>query len=175
MSTLPSPPDELVLAGARLVVLRTEHWPLEQALSNESDVVRWTFYPERMSEAQARARLLVGDERAAAGISKRYAVIGGAGPIGVAGIAQLDGPVPEVVYALLPQGRGRGLATAAATCLSDWLLANGRAAVALITVEGNAASERVAQRSGFELREQFVGDHRGTDVRLKRWVRERAG
>lgn len=62
----------------------------------------------------------------------------------MAGIAALDAEVPEVVYALLPAARGRGVATEAATCLSDWLLDHGRPVVALITVEGNVASERVA-------------------------------
>jgi len=50
----------------------------------------------------------------------------------------------EIGYWVGREYWGRGVATEAATCLSDWLLDHGRPVVALITVEGNVASERVA-------------------------------
>jgi RimJ/RimL family protein N-acetyltransferase len=45
--------------------------------------------------------------------------------------------------------------------------------VALITVEGNAASERVAGRAGFVVSETFREDHRGSDMLLSPWTRSR--
>ena len=169
------PPPELTTANARLVAFTDEHWTLEQSLSQDPDVTRWTYYPERLSDDQARERVRAAKARARSGRSQRYAITAGDARLGMAGIAALDAEVPEVVYALLPAARGRGVATEAATCLSGWLLDHGRPVVALITVEGNVASERVAARAGFILSETFRADHRGRDVLLRRWTRIRAG
>ncbi len=57
--------------------------------------------------------------------------------------------------------------------LADWVLDNGYRQVALITVEGNAASEAVAARAGFAAADHHEGDHRGKSVTLTRWVRRR--
>jgi RimJ/RimL family protein N-acetyltransferase len=78
-----------------------------------------------------------------------------------------------VFYVLLPEGRGRGLATQAARLLSDWLLGNGSDRVALETIVGNVPSERVAQRAGFVHESAHAGDQRGGAVELNRWIRYR--
>jgi hypothetical protein len=53
-------------------------------------------------------------------------------------------------YWLLPEGRGRGLATHAVRLLVNWGFdESGVHRVALYTKEGNIASERVAERCGF--------------------------
>ena len=87
---------------------------------------------------------------------------------------QTDQPVgalltdrPEVFYSLLPAGRGRGLATRAATALAAWALGAGYPQVALLTLPGNAASEAVARRAGFV----ESGEEAGEDGRVVRvWV-----
>jgi [ribosomal protein S5]-alanine N-acetyltransferase len=57
----------------------------------------------------------------------------------------------DVGYWLLPEGRGRGRATSALELLSRWALAQpGIARLQLWTVPENVASQRVAERSGFQ-------------------------
>ncbi len=79
--------------------------------------------------------------------------------------------LPEVFYALLPQGRGRGAATVAAVALSDWALSLGLAPVLLFTMIGNTTSEAVAARAGFTFAGQDVLDHRGQPAAMRRWTR----
>jgi len=53
-------------------------------------------------------------------------------------------------YWLLPAARGRGLATRAVRLLCEWLVEErGITTLRLFTDPGNAASQRVAERSGF--------------------------
>ena len=57
----------------------------------------------------------------------------------------------DVGYWLLPEGRGRGRATRALGLVSRWALAQpGVARLQLWTVPENTASQRVAERAGFE-------------------------
>lgn len=59
--------------------------------------------------------------------------------------------VGEISYWLAPQGRGRGIATAAVTLLSQWAFATlALQRIYLKTREGNTASQRVAQRTGYQ-------------------------
>jgi len=154
------------IAGGVLRLLGEEDWGLEQRLSNVADVPRWTMYPAAMSEAQARLRGLANRERAAAGTAARYVVEVGKEPLGTAGIA-FPGRGPEVAYALLPAGRGAGLATAAVQALTQWAAAAGYPVVRLHTMEGNQASEKVAERAGFTRAGQDA-DEDGTVVTV--WV-----
>ena len=162
-------------AGAwQLRAIADDDRALEQELSRDDEVVRWTFYPPGMSDERAAERIRRTRERAAQGQGARYVVLGGPDAAGTAGIALGNGDRPEVFYALLPRGRGRGAATAAARALSDWALGTGLPAVWLLTLPGNVASEAVAERAGFEHEGTEPGEHRGEPVQLTRWVRRAA-
>jgi RimJ/RimL family protein N-acetyltransferase len=171
--TLRAPlPVELVDRRASLRLLTMADWPVEVALSAQPDVVRWTRYPPDLDEAGARARIEVRLRGAAAGTGGRYVVRDAAGVVaGNAGIAVNEQQVPEVFYALLPTGRGRGLATAATCQLTDWALRVGHDVVVLKTIVGNTASEAVARRSGFTPTSVESGVVRDREVRLRRWER----
>ena len=57
----------------------------------------------------------------------------------------------ELGYWLLPEGRGRGRATRAVQLVSRWALSQpGVARLELATASENTASQRVAERSGFQ-------------------------
>lgn len=162
------------LATLRLIGL--DDWPVEVALAAQPDVVRWTRYPPELDEAGARARIRDRIDWALARKGGRYIVIDPAGAIaGNAGIAMNDQQTPEIFYALLPSGRGRGLAAAAARQLSDWALNAGHGVVALKTVTGNAASELVARRAGFHPVGAETGVIRGSEVQLQRWHKAKGG
>jgi len=115
---------------------------------------------ERSRERIGRAR-----QRAEERISQRYVLSQGAGcGVGTAGIAIGKFDLPEVFYALLPKGGGRGAATVAAVALSDWVLSLGLGPVLLFTMIGNTTSEAVAARAGFTCAGQVVLDHRASPL-----------
>ena len=69
----------------------------------------------------------------------------------------------DVGYWLLPEGRGRGRATRALRLVSRWALAQpGVARLQLWTVPENTASQRVAERAGFQ-REGVLRSYRELD------------
>jgi RimJ/RimL family protein N-acetyltransferase len=167
-------PAELAAEGWRLRILSDADWRLEWRMSRDPDVVRWTLYPPDLTEEAARERIQRTLQRAGEQRAARYAVVDTDGiPIGTAGIAcnDEDPTEAEVFYALLPHGRHRGAATAAARALSEWALSTGIERVLLITIPGNAASEAVANRASFRPRGEEVRDQRGALTRMLRWVR----
>lgn len=168
------PPAELAADGWHLRPLSEQDWALECAMSRDPDVVRWTLYPPDMTEDAARERIRRTRQRADQRIAARYAVLDSDHhAVGTAGIASSDSDADEaeVVYALMPSGRHRGAATAAARTLTDWALSTGITRVQLMTIPGNTASEKVAQRAGFVLEGEETRDQRGTPTRMFRWRR----
>lgn len=166
-------PDELQAGAWRLIPLTEDDWPLEQALSRQPDVVAWTLYPADLSESDARARIGRSVRWTATGGGCRYRIAGEDGSLGAAGIDVGTGAAPEVFYALLPEGRHRGAATAAARALSDWALSSGAPRVTLLTMVGNQASEAVALRAGFEREGMEYRPHHGAPAEMVRWSRTR--
>ncbi|HET8795587.1 MAG TPA: GNAT family N-acetyltransferase [Arthrobacter sp.] len=166
-------PLELKRGALTLRALSEDDWTLEYVLSRIPDVPQWTYYPTEMDEAAARRRILRTQERHEQRVAARYAVILDGGRLGTAGMGLSDSPEPEIFYVLLPEARGRGVATLAAHVLCDWLFSHGFDKVALETVSGNIPSEQVAERAGFVHVSSHQGEHRGRTVQLKRWVRSR--
>jgi RimJ/RimL family protein N-acetyltransferase len=170
-STRPVPPDVLEGEDCCLRALSLEDWALEQAMSRDPEVARWTYYPVDMTEQESRVRIQVTIERAGRGLVRRYAIVNREEePVGTCGIGALDGDCPQISYAVLPQSRGRGIATSAARLLAQWALASGYATVSLETLDGNKASERVAGKAGFLPVERYQADHRGATASLTRWT-----
>ena len=171
------PPAVLDGPLVRLTALGPGDIALEAELSRDAEVVRYTYYPADLGEEAARQRILESEQRAGAGISRRYAVrdVDTGLALGTCGVTHLAEGTPEVFYVVLPQHRGRGVATAAATVLTDWLFAAGAERVALETVAGNVASERVAERLGFDRVSSHVDEHLGEVVEVLRWERASHG
>ena len=141
-------PDALDLPVGRLRALEPADWRLDYALSRVPDVPRWTYYPADVSELEARARVARSIELRADGRGGRFVVEVEAEPVGTIGISlRVDGPY--LYYAFLPQGRGRGVATAATSALTRWAFAHCAAEVHALTMVGNDSSERVLERAGF--------------------------
>ena len=148
MDPFPAALDLLDAPGARLRLLEPDDWRLEYDLARVPDVPRWTMYPADLDEYGARLRVTRMNEAARAGKGIRYAVEQDGKALGTAGFGRSPDGF-EVFYALKPEGRGRGLATASVRSLVAWLAAQGERAVHLSTLDGNAASEAVARRAGF--------------------------
>ena len=169
---LPVPTPNLLQAGRFMLrILTAADWRLEQALSMDEDVIRWTLFPPHLTDELARQRMARVAEARAEALLARYTLFEGADVLGTAGISCTVDGTPELMYALLPEGRGRGAATAATRSLSDWALANGCPKVSLRTIAGNVLSEAVAQRSGFRAKRNECQRQRGTLVKMRYWVR----
>lgn len=169
--TLPLPPPELPADVLVLRAIDDADWRVEQQLSRDPDVVRWTLYPRAMTAAQARARVARSRRRAAEGVVQRYVIWDGTVALGTCGLGRLDQPTPDAFYALLPFARGRGAATHALRGLFGWVAMSGRPGLELTTVTGNAASEAVARRAGFHAHHKRQGEHRGEVTVLRTWLR----
>ena len=128
MSTVPSslPPPELPADVFVLRAIESTDWRVEQQLSRDPDVVRWTLYPQEMTESQARARVARSRRRAAEGVVQRYVIWDGTVALGTCGLGRLDEPTPDAFYALLPFARGRGAATHTLRGLFGWVATSGR-------------------------------------------------
>ncbi|MGD9962126.1 GNAT family N-acetyltransferase [Nocardioides sp.] len=161
---------ELKAGPFTLRELTVDDWAIEQALTRSPDVVRWTSYPPELDEAQTRRRIDAYLVRAAEGLVQRFVILDGAVPIGTCGAGRLQSDTPEVLFALVEAGRGRGAATSAARALCAWLFECGFEQVACETIEGNRASERVALRAGFEPLTAREDEHQGQPVTVRRWL-----
>ena len=152
--------------------LSARDWAIEQAMSLDPEVVKWTYYPSEMTEADSRRRIDRSLERSKQGLVRRYVISGGGDePVGTCGIGELQSDCPRVSYAVLPHARRRGFATRVTLLLAEWALAVGYPTVSLETIEGNVASEGVAIRAGFAPVERYLADHRGRKAWLTLWTR----
>ncbi|MGY1855424.1 GNAT family N-acetyltransferase [Modestobacter sp. SYSU DS0290] len=149
-----APPERLVADGVVLRAMTVGDWTLEQALSRDPEVIRWTTHPPQLDEPTARQRMAEVADRARRRLGQRYAVCpveGGVegGAVGMAALTVERSPEPSVGYALLPAGRGRGLAVASVRLMTDWLLSVGHPCVQLGMLPDNEASAAVAARAGY--------------------------
>ena len=173
MPLLGPTPDALQVGRFTLRILTPVDWRLEQALSMDADVIRWTLFPPNMSADRAQMRMTRAEEARGEYLLARYSLREGDDVLGTAGISCTADGTPELMYALLPAGRGRGAATAATRGLSDWALSHGLPKVSLRTIAGNTLSEAVAQRSGFSAVRTERQRQRGTLVQMRYWTRSR--
>ncbi|MBG6192273.1 RimJ/RimL family protein N-acetyltransferase [Arthrobacter sp. CAN_A212] len=167
-------PKELRAENLLLRSLMEEDWQLEYDLSRVPDVPQWTYYPPDLDEPGARRRISRTKERQEARLAARYAIVIDGRAIGTVGIGWRDGGAPEIFYALISAGRGRGAATESVRLLTTWLFDHGFTAVALETVAGNTASEKVAERAGFRQTDSYLGYQGGESVQVNRWLRHSA-
>lgn len=100
----------------------------------------------------ARKVLDLNRQRWAEGTSATFAICDGAGVcMGHVFVNLNDARRGSVGYWLLPEARGKGLATRAVRLISRWALRDlGLARLGLSTEPANDASQRVAERSGFK-------------------------
>ncbi len=124
------------------------------AICSDPDVARFTRVPAPYSKADAREWFDAQPGRLEAGDGVTFAIVAGGGaPVGSVGlrIDPADGDIAEAGYMVAPSARGRGLATAALRLVSRWALRDlGVARVQLTTHLDNAASQRAAERAGFQ-------------------------
>jgi RimJ/RimL family protein N-acetyltransferase len=128
------PPDERDLAAIDLGI-------------HDPDVVRWFGRP-----ASSAADVLAENRTRWADGSPTFSICEMDGEcVGHAwvNLGTNDASIGYVGYWLLPNARGRGLATRAVRLLSEWAVHHLGLTLRLVTELGNERSQRVAERSGF--------------------------
>jgi RimJ/RimL family protein N-acetyltransferase len=169
MSSLP---QELRLEGERVVLRdwRDEDAPALEPVCGEFDVCAFTSVPWEWSEAEALAWIERQRSKRAAGTVLALAIQGrdddrALGNVNLAGFEE-GAREAAVGYWLVPEARGQGLVTEAASLLIDWAFVN----LALERIEfailpENQASQGVAERLGATPEGLREHSHQSTDGR----------
>ncbi|MGD0247983.1 MAG: GNAT family N-acetyltransferase [Candidatus Limnocylindrales bacterium] len=150
--TPPNPPlgDGVVV----LRPLRAEDAPAIAAACQDPDIQRWVpIIPAPYEEADARGFILMTLQAWHDGTGYEFAIADAATDRYVGSIGLHLGPNPRrhaIGYLIAPEFRGRGYATRALRLLTRWGFEQfAIERLALWTLTGNAASQRVAEKAGF--------------------------
>ncbi|GCB45979.1 hypothetical protein SNL152K_3275 [Streptomyces sp. NL15-2K] len=139
------------------------------AASHDPDISRWNLLPAQ-SPAEARTRIARMHTRWTAETAAIWAIARPAGGevVGLIGCNDIDlgGGSAELVYWVLPAGRGAGVAVEATRRLTRWALDDlGLHRLRLCHSVANPASCRVAEKAGFALE----GTMRGALLHADGW------
>lgn len=151
MSTLP---QQLRLEGDRVVLRdwRDEDAPALEPVCGEWNVCAFTSVPWTYSRAGAQEWIERQRHKRAAGTVLALAIQGRDDDraLGNVNLARLDdGREAAIGYWLVPEARGRGLVTAAASLLIDWgLREHDLERIEFAILPENLASQHVAERLG---------------------------
>src|ERR1700722_2970139 len=141
---------QVVLAAGRDELISRYRYSLPRT---NLDAQRWITRTHTDRLAGARLELAIVEQRAA---------------VGSVALADIVSGNATIRYWLLPQGRGRGLATRSVGLLSEWAFVTlGLGRVAAFTELNNHASRAVLERCGFvreALLRQHLIDHDDTRV-----------
>jgi RimJ/RimL family protein N-acetyltransferase len=143
------------------------------AASHDPDVTRWTQIPEGLTMLDA-GLITAGWSLPSERIARFRVCPDGGPPMGLVSLWFNVDDEPEVGYWLLPEARGRGVATSAVRLVCTWAFEVCELPVLQVTtLPGNAASEAVARNCGFQAAGAVQRDIKGTMRTLRLWTRER--
>ena len=142
----------------------------------DGDIARWTNIPWPYGRGDARALLELSERGRRMGTAAAFAITSRDGErLGSASLTFAAGGVTELGYWVAAEARGRGAAPAAVERLVAWAVQDlGIGRVELKTIVGNRASERVAEKAGFEREGVLKAAQTGRDggrVDLVMWSR----
>jgi RimJ/RimL family protein N-acetyltransferase len=163
---MPELPYANPLLGDEAVLLR----PFEgadvaavAAICRDPEIARWTSVPEPYTEKDAREYFARAEQDRREGRELSHALVDFSsgkllGSMGL--MVNSEHATGEVGYYLAAEARGRGLATRALRLLSRWGIEQlGLARIEVLAHPDNMASQRVAQRAGFQ-REGLLRSYR---------------
>jgi RimJ/RimL family protein N-acetyltransferase len=159
--------DPLVDGPTALRPWRETDVPGIVAACQDPDISRWTRVPWPYGEADARAYMLSRHDAIRTATGAPFAIVAADEDTRLLGSISLmrfdwDHARCEVGYWLSPEGRGAGHATRGLRLICGWAFQQlGIERIELMAATGNPASQRVAERGGFEreavLRSYLVG------------------
>ncbi len=133
-------------------------WKVEDAAwyveSRDAEVFRWTTEKQDLTIGEAEEAIRsVGSDPDVMGLAiVDRETMDLAGNIALV-FREDDRQTAEIMYWLAPSGRGRGLASDSVTALCRWAFDSfGLGQICLKTHRGNARSQAVARRAGFQAR-----------------------
>jgi RimJ/RimL family protein N-acetyltransferase len=140
-------------------------------ICQDPDIVRWTSVPPAYSEADARTYLLRRHDAIFGGTAAPFAIVAAPGEELIGSIALIriawEDRRAEVGYFLSPDARGSGHATRAVGLICHWGFGSlGLERINLYAATENAASQRVAERAGFQQEGVLRSFMRGKGVQL---------
>jgi|SRR5947209_2576174 len=157
MSRVVLPADPLIAESTALRAWRDSDAPALVRICQDPEIVRWTAVPAGYTEADAHTYLLRRHDAIVAGTAAPFAIVSGDTPagelIGSISLVRLawEHRRAEVGYFLSREARGAGHATRAVRLIRDWAFRSlGIERLDLYAAVENVASQRVAERSGFE-------------------------
>ncbi|GAA2794491.1 GNAT family N-acetyltransferase [Kitasatospora paracochleata] len=155
-------------SGLELRPWQVEDAPVLAAAGRDPGIRQWNLLAEE-TDAQAEQRIERMHRRRQAETAVIWAVAGTDGvPVGLIGWTGIDlaGGSAEIVYWLLPAGRGRGVAVEATRRISRWAFDDlGLHRLTLCHSVANPASCRVAGKAGFS----YEGTMRGALLHENGW------
>jgi RimJ/RimL family protein N-acetyltransferase len=185
MPTLPRPKEHLTDGVVTLRPFTLDDVSAVTAACQDPEINRWTAsIPWPYEEEHARGWITnhhaLWERGGGAELAMTAASDGRL--LGSLGLVPIDWDrrVVSAGYWVVASERGRSVATRALHLGTNWALGTlGLAAVELVTMVGNVASERVAQKAGFSLVEEIPNyEHPSAPDRLyqvKRWRHREAG
>ena len=146
------PPDSITDGVVALRELREGDRAVVLSAMTDPVVARWLNMPASPSNRDFDSLLRVARDGRASGNRIDYAVTEAADDISLGAViaSRRHRDNFEVAYLAGEAGRGRGLMTRAVRLLCDWLLEEGVGRIELRTHPGNEASQRLAERAGFQ-------------------------
>lgn len=112
----------------------------------DPEIPRWTRVPSPYTEDDARGFVSTAGDGSFAIVDARTGEL-----LGSMGVRLLDDAIGQIGYWVSREARGRGVATRALRLISEWAFdALGLARLQLITELENLASQRVAEKAGFQ-------------------------
>jgi RimJ/RimL family protein N-acetyltransferase len=169
MSRVALPGEPLLDAPTALRPWRDSDMTALVRICQDPEIVRWTAVPPAYSEADARTYLLRRHDAVLAGSAAPYAITTGEELIGSISLVRIvwEHRRAEVGYFLGAAARGAGHATRAVGLICRWAFsALGLERIDLYAATENQASQRVAERSGFEREAVLRSFLRGKGVQL---------
>jgi len=147
-------PDDVRLEGTGFVIRRLVAADADELreLRSDPEVRRWSD-PRELTLDEARTEIDTAAAAWSAGAAAHLAIAAADESfLGTIGLPLYGERRASVGYDLLPSARGRGVATGAVRLVTDWAFEQFPELVRLElwAIVGNEASERVAERAGFQ-------------------------
>jgi RimJ/RimL family protein N-acetyltransferase len=166
----------IVLPGEPLVAGPTTIRPWRDSdvlalvrICQDEEISRWTTVPANYGEADARRYLLHRHDAVLASAAAPFAIVSAEDLIGSISLVRIawEHRRAEVGYFLSREARGAGHATRAVALVCGWAFRSlGLERIDLLAATGNVASQRVAERCGFEREAVLRSYMRGKGVQL---------
>lgn len=162
--------------SVQLVPLAEQHLPELAPMLKDPDIDRFTRFPTPIPDDFLPRMLARYSEGRANGTHELFTALDAGRVVGLAFVPRIDAEARELElgYLILPAERGRGLATELLRELTDWAFAvHQPIRIGLMIDADNIASQKVAERAGYQLEGTLRSTHvkagRRADVQI--WSR----